>query len=185
MLVEAARRDLARHSRHGLGNVVALLLVWTGLGVFGLVVQQPAERALLYLIVAILLWPFTLAVSRLMSRGSLKKDNLLISLTWLVAAQNLIFIPLLVGTYLTAPHLIPLNLSIILSGQFLLYIWLYNSLAYLFGSLALLEVAILIAWLAPGAAYLATPFVVAGVLAVTTILLLGTTADDKQATRPG
>lgn len=174
MLVEAARRDLARHSRHGLGNVVAFLLVWTGLGVLGLVVQQPAERALMYLCVAILLWPTSLVVSRLLRRGPLRKDNVLFSLTGLVAAQNIIFIPLLVGTYLTAPHMMPLNLSILLSAQFLLYIWIYNSLAYLFGSLGLLEVAVLIAWLAPGATYLATPFMVAGVLLVTTVFLLGT-----------
>lgn len=185
MLVEDARRDLARRSRHGLGNIVALLLFWTGLGVLGLVVQQPPQRALMYLLVAILLWPTSLLVTRLTSHGPFRKDNILFSLTGLVAAQNIIFIPLLVGTYLTAPHIMPLNLSILLSAQFLLYIWIYNSFAYLFGSLGLLEVAVLIAWLAPGAAYLATPFMVAGVLAITTVLLLGTTADNKQAISQG
>ncbi len=166
MLVEAARRDLARHDRHGLGNVIALLLLWTGLGMLGLVVRNPPERALVYLLVGILLWPISILVTRVTSRGPLRKDNILFSLTGLVAAQNIMFIPLLVGTYLTAPHMMPLNLSILLSAQFLLYIWIYNSFAYLFGSLGLFEVAVLIAWLAPGAAYLATPFMVAGVISV-------------------
>jgi hypothetical protein len=99
-----------------------------------------------------------------------------------VAAQHLIFIPLLAGTYLTAPHMMPLNLTILLSAQFLLHIWIYNSLAYLFGSLALLEVAVLIAWLAPENADVATPFMVAGVLLVTTLFLLRTPVDHKQST---
>ena len=181
MLVEAARRDLARYSRHGLGNVVASLLVWTGLSVLGLIVQQLALRAVIYLSVAMLLWPISLIVNRLLSRGTMRKDNVLFSLAGLVAAQNILFIPLLVETYLTAPHMMPLNLSVLLSAQFLLYVWIYNSLAYLFGSLGLLEIAVLITWLAPGVAYLATPIMVTGILVVTAIFLLGTTADDKQA----
>src|SRR5687767_8647230 len=184
MLVETAKRDFARRSRRGIGNVIASLFVWMVLGVLGLVVQHSEQNAAMYIIAAVLLWPLSAVTSRLLSYKSQRKENPIVSLAVLVGALNIVFIPLLVGTYLTSPHMLPLSLSILLSAQFLLYIWIYNSLAYLFGSLGLLEVAALIAWLAPGAAYLATPFLVSGVLLVTAAFLLSTTADDKKDIKP-
>src|SRR5688572_18499097 len=185
MLVETAKRDLARRRRRGIGNVIASLFVWILLGVLGLIVQHAEQRAVMYIIAAVLLWPVSAATSMLLGQKSLRKENPIVSLAGLVGALNIIFIPLFVGAYFTASNMLPLYLAVLMGAQFLLYIWIYDSLAYLFGSLGLLEVAVLIALLAPGAVYVAIPFMAAGVMAVTLGFLLGTMPDDKQSTGLG
>jgi len=180
MLVETAKRDLARRRRRGIGNVIASLFVWILLGVLGLIVQHAEQRAVMYIIAAVLLWPVSAATSMLLGQKSLRKENPIVSLAGLVGALNIIFIPLFVGAYFTASNMLPLYLAVLMGAQFLLYIWIYDSLAYLFGSLGLLEVAVLIALLAPGAVYVAIPFMAAGVLFVTLVFLLGSMADDRQ-----
>ena len=183
MLVDTARHDLVWRSRRGIGNVVAPLLVWAGLSLLVLLSQDPGDSQVIYLVASLLLWPLNLLLGRLLSRRSSTADNPLFRLALIGSFLSVIFIPVIVGTYLTAPNMMPLYLCILTGGQFLLYIWIYESFAYLFGSLGVVEVAVLISWLAPKATYWVTPVAITIILSITTVFLLGEISKDTEATR--
>lgn len=179
MQVEFAREELARQTRRGIGNVVAYLLVWIALGALGLLVQDRSQRALIYLIAAILMWPLSLATSRLLRGAQGLRENPLFGLALLAGASHILTIPLIVGAYLTTPAMMPLYLGVLLGAQLLINTWIYGSLAYLFASLGVVEVATLSGWLAPSAVHVTTPFLVAGVMVITMFFLLGELSSNK------
>lgn len=183
MLVETARRELAQHTRRGLGNVLVYLVVWAILGVLSLVIQDSNQAALMYMIAAIVSWPLNLAISYLLNDRSRLRENPLFELATLAGALQLLFLPIIVGTYLNTPEMMPLYLGILLGAQLLLNTWIYGSLAYLFAGLGVAEVATLSGWLAPTASYVVTPFLVAGVLLVTMFFLLGELSTEKRRGR--
>ena len=173
MLVEDAKREFARRTRYGMGNVVTYLILWLALGIFSFLFPEAGEIAGIYIVGLFVIWPLNLAVLRLLNAEVAIKNNPISRLAQLVAMLPLLFGPLLIGVYFTTPHMAPWTLSVLASTQFFISIWMYDSLAYLFCALGIIEVATLISWLAPGATFIATPFAVASILLITAGFLGG------------
>jgi len=183
MLVEDAKREIARRTRHGMGNVITQLVIWLALGISSFLFPETDQVAVVYVIGLAALWPLNLIVSRLLNVDLIIKNNPLSRLAALVGALPLLFVPLLTGVYFTAPQMAPWTLGVLASAQFLISIWIYDSLAYLFCTLGIIEVATLIGWLAPGATFIATPFAVGSILLITATLVGGAISSSKRATR--
>lgn len=175
MQVEVARREMAKQTRRGVGNVVTYLITWVALGMLGVISQTRSFQALAYLLVAIFIWPLSLLVYSVYSvfnGGQRLKANPLAPLIYLVGATQLLTLPLVVGIYLAMPDILPWYFGVLVGAQLLTGTWIYSSPAYLFGSLGVVEVATLAGWLAPTAVYVAAPLLVSVVLIVTMFFLL-------------
>ena len=183
MLVEDAKREFARRTRYGIGNVITHLVIWLALGISSFLFPEAGEIAMIYVVALAVIWPLNLIVSRLLNVERVVANNSLSKLAGLVGMIPLLFGPLLIGVYFTAPHMAPWTLSVLASTQFLISIWMYDSLAYLFCALGIIEVATLIGWLAPGATFIATPFAVASILLITAGFVGGEISSDRKAAK--
>jgi len=174
-----AKTNLARRTHRGMNNLIASLLLWLAFAVLVFVADEIPWKALAYILGAGILWPLALVVGHILKFDLFARGNPLSVLYLLLCGLQLPFIPLLIGAYTAAPETMPWYLGVIIGVQYLLFAWLYDSSAYLFCALGTLEVASLIGWLTPNAAYLVTPFAILGVLLISAIFLHRENALDR------
>jgi hypothetical protein len=190
MTVQTARHDLARRTRCGIAYILAGVLLWTVFGALGLTLPDSPRNGLIYLFGAGLLWPLGLAIGAALRLDLFARDNPLTSLAGLLGSVQILFIPLMIGAYVTTPQAVPWYLAVLVGAHFLPFAWLYDSRAYVFCAVATVAAAGLSAWMLPAATYIVTPFAVAAVLAVTVVLLVRQSAActgerAEQAEEPG
>ncbi|MEO8286200.1 MAG: hypothetical protein ABI670_07155 [Chloroflexota bacterium] len=179
--MQAIKADLARCTRRGINNLLTWLLLWTGFALLALTGASVAQRALVYILGALLFWPLALAIGRLLGVNLFARGNPLFLLYLLLSGLQILLLPLLVGTSFVGPEMVTWYLGITMGVQLLLFAWLYDSSAYLFSALGTMEVAALIGWLTPGIAYVAMPIAVLPVLAISTSFLLRENATATKA----
>lgn len=172
--LQDAKSALAARTRYGINTLLAWLLLWAAFVVISLTVEDARQRAWLYIIGAALSWALALGVGTLLKLELFGRGSPLIVLYLLLCALQLPFLPLLIATAAATPDVVPVFLGVIVAVQFLLFAWLFDSSAYLFCSLATMEVAVLVGWLSPGAGFTAvvTPLATGCVLLISTYFLL-------------
>jgi hypothetical protein len=192
MSLQDAKMALTTRTRHGMNTLFAWLLLWSAFVVMSFTMDDATRRAWLYIAGAALSWALALVIGALLKLDLFGMGSPLTVLYLLLCALQLPFLPLLIGASAVTPSAVPGFLGVIMGVQFLLFAWLFDSAAYLFCSLATLEVAILVGWLSPGESFtaLATPLTVGCVLLISTYFLLrehyasrGSTSLDKSDRR--
>ncbi len=171
MDLQTMKRDLARRSWRGLPNILAAVGLWTVFGALGMILPDTPQRALIYLFGAGLLLPFGLLIAALLRVDLFARGNPLALLGGYLGGLQILFIPLMVGAYLATPQFVPWYLGVLVGAHFLPFAWLYDSRAYLLGSIVTAIAAALTGWLLPALTYVATPFAVVAALLLTSLLL--------------
>lgn len=172
------KRDLARRSWRGLPNIMAAVGLWIAFGALGIALPDTPQRALIYLFGAGLLLPLGLLIAALLRIDLFARGNPLALLGGYLGGLQILFIPLMVGAYLATPQFVPWYLGVLVGAHFLPFAWLYDSRAYLLGSIGTASAAALTGWLLPAMTYVATPFAVAAALLLTALLLWRERMDD-------
>lgn len=172
------KRDLARRSWRGLPNIMAAVGLWIAFGALGIALPDTPQRALIYLFGAGLLLPLGMLIAALLRIDLFARGNPLALLGGYLGGLQILFIPLMVGAYLATPQFVPWYLGVLVGAHFLPFAWLYDSRAYLLGSIGTASAAALTGWLLPAMTYVATPFAVAAALLLTALLLWRERMDD-------
>jgi hypothetical protein len=171
MNLQTMKLDLARSTWRGLPNILAAVGLWSSFGALGIILPDMPQRALIYLFGAGLLVPLGLLAAALLRIDLFAKGNPLAVLGGYLGGLQILFIPLMVGAYLATPQFVPWYLGVLVGAHFLPFAWLYDSRAYLFGSIVTTLAAALTGWLLPALTYVATPFAVVAALLLTALLL--------------
>lgn len=171
MDLQTMKLDLARRSRRGLPNILAAVGLWSAFGVLGMMLPDTPQRALIYLFGAGLLLPLGLLIAALLRIDLFARGNPLALLGGYLGGLQILFIPLMIGAYLATPQFVPWYLGVLVGAHFLPFAWLYESRAYLFGSIVTAIAAALTGWLLPTQTYVATPVAVVTALLLTALLL--------------
>ena len=179
MTIEESKRDLARRTRRGISNILAGVLLWTLFAVLGILLPPSPEKALIYLFGAGLLLPMGLGLGALLRFDMFAKGNPLTQLAGLLGGLQILFIPLMIGAYYASPQMVPWYLAVLVGAHFLPFSWLYESRGYWFAAVATSVGGGLSGWLFPEQAFVMTPLLVAGVLAITAVLLLQEIKSDR------
>ncbi len=119
MTVQTARHDLARRTRCGIAYILAGVLLWTIFGALGLTLPDSPRNGLIYLFGAGLLWPLGLAIGAALKLDLFARGNPLTSLAGLLGGVQILFIPLMIGAYVTTPQAVPWYLAVLVGAHLL------------------------------------------------------------------
>ena len=170
--LSSLRQDLRVRTARGSSALLGGALLWTAFGLLGLVLPDQSERALVYLFGAGLLFPLSLAMARLRGLDPFATGNPLGMLAGLLGAVQILYIPVLLGTYFLAPEAVPWFLGVLVGAHLLPFAWLFGSAGYLLAAVGTTIAAGLTGWLTSAQSHVTTPFAVASVLAAATAVLL-------------
>lgn len=144
---QAAKMRYASMTGRGINNIIAGVLLWGALGLLGLILPETPfissqwHKAIIYLLGAGLLFPLGLLVGHLMQLDTFAKGHPMAKLSGFVGGMQVLFIPIMLGAYFTSPEHVPWYLASLVGAHFLPFYWVYDSKAYLFGSISLVIVA--------------------------------------------
>lgn len=170
MTFEALRADYIHRGRRGIAFIGAGVLVWVGFAILGAVL--PASiRPFIYLFGAGTQFPAGILASTLLKHDWQSKGNPLGLLGGLVGGLQILFAPIIILTWAKFPEYLPGFLGVLVGAHFLPFLWLYNSRAYLFLSIAVTLVSAGTGLIKPELAYVLTPAAVAVTLAAGLLML--------------
>jgi hypothetical protein len=82
------------------------------------------------------IFPFGLLIGKMLGVNVITKNNPLGNLGGIVAATQAFYIPVFIMVYMNNPGYLPFTIGLLGGAHFLPYMWIYNSKAYLFITLA-------------------------------------------------
>ena len=184
--LSAARRDVWARTGGGLAFILAGALLWTGLGVVGLMGAEPRNAALVYLWATGGVFPLAWLLGRVLGHDVLTRANPLGVLGAYLSGLQVLFFPVLLWAYLHQPSVVPWFLGTLTGAHFLPFGWLYGSRAYLVGAGLGVAVAAGTGFAFPTLTFVLTPFAMAAVFGLTALLIIQETrraAARQRATR--
>jgi hypothetical protein len=172
VVLSAARRDLWARTGGGLAFILAGTLLWTGLGVVGVLAADVRSAALVYVWATGLVFPLALVIGRLLGHDVLTRANPLAVLGAYLSGMQVLFFPVLLWAYLHEPSVVPWALGTLTAAHFLPFGWLYASRAYLVGAGLGVAVAAGTGFAFPTLTFVLTPFAMAAVFGLAALLIV-------------
>lgn len=169
MELAALKLDLAVRTRRGLPMIVAACVLWSVFVLTGLSLPTSQAQALVYLFGAGMLVPLGLATASLLKIDLFVNDNPLSGLLGYAGGAQILFAPIMIACYFTAPSSVPWFLAVLVGAHFLPFAWIFESRSYIFAAVAMSALAGLSAWLWPNATFIVTPSLMVLVLVLTVI----------------
>jgi hypothetical protein len=170
MSFDALRAEFIQRTRRGIAFIGAGVIVWTLFGILGIVLPEPI-RPFIYLFGAGVQFPAGILLATLLKHDWQSKGSPFALLPGLVGGLQILFAPVVIMTWVKHPELLPGYLGVLVGAHFLPFVWLYKSRTYLFLSIGITLTAAATGLLLTASAYRLTPFSVAAILAVATLML--------------
>jgi len=146
------RRELSAVTKKGVGLPIAGVVFWIVATVIWRV--MPAPRAGIVVLAATgLVFPLGLLLSRGLKADVLARRKPLSDLGGVLAAVQLLYLPVLILCVLRFPAWMPFVMAVLFGSHFLPYGWLYESRGYYLLGIGIPVVATAIALAGPSASY--------------------------------
>ena len=174
---QTTKMRYAAMTGRGINNIIAGVMLWGTLGALGIVLPDTLSvagqwhKAIFYLFGAGLLFPLGLLVGYLMKVDTFARGHPMAKLSGLIGGMQILFIPIMLGVYFASPAHVPWVLASLVGAHLLPFYWVYDSRAYLFGSLGLVTMAAGTGFVMPAQSFVIVPFGVVLVLAGMAVML--------------
>ncbi|MBP1154300.1 MULTISPECIES: hypothetical protein [unclassified Paenibacillus] len=169
--LDALKKDLIRSSQRGypilVSGAIFMLFLTIAPALF------PKETVpLIWLIGMGSIFPLGLAIAKILGVTIITKDNPLGTLGGVMAGVQGFYIPVYIMIYQFSPEWIPFAVGLLGGSHFLVYVWIYNSKAYLFLTLGSTLASMVLGGMFLSQAYTLVPLALFVIYCVTVFWLL-------------
>lgn len=143
MDISGLKKDYALMTKKGIPMFYGGVLIWFILGLLSFILPEKLN-AYVYLASTGIFFPVGILVSKLMKIDFFVKGNPLSSLGGLLGALQLFFAPLLIMVGFEHHEWIPFVVGVLTGAHFLPFVWVYDSKAMMFQTIATVTVSTLV-----------------------------------------
>ncbi|MBP1930101.1 DUF7010 family protein [Ammoniphilus resinae] len=156
MTLSQLKQDLICDAQKGYPIFLAGALYWLVMGVLGFYLEGKT-LALWYLLGTSSIFPLGILISRLCKVNFLSK-NPLGTLGGIIGGIQAFYLPLWIVIYMEHYEWIPMAIGLLGASHFLPYIWIYESKTYLFFSITMALISVVLGYVFIETAFLLLPF---------------------------
>ncbi|WP_068674166.1 hypothetical protein [Oceanobacillus sp. Castelsardo] len=179
MNMREVQNDLMQRTKKGVAMLYVGAIYWFLMGILGFFDMHINLLGLIYLIGIGMIFPLGILVSNLLKIDFIARGNELSGFAGVIGGMQILFAPILIMIYIEKIEWLPFFIAILTGAHFLPFSVLYKSKGYIFQSIAVVLMAMVVGFIFMDFVYTILPFSLSVIYLITSILL---TKENKNLT---